>query len=564
MTPENPIQPQPKSKRGLLIALVAGVFALVAVAVAALLVNIAERKEQAKHAYVKLVQVTDDDVDVAKWGTNFPRELDLYKRTAEPTSTKYGGAAGASETQPAPEKSVRDPWLTRIFSGYLFAIDYRDRRGHAFMITDQEVTKRNLPAEGKQSGNCLHCHASIVPLYKKLGKEAAPTASAADQLQAGLGKVAELGYWEAHDRLKALTGGKVHPVGCVDCHDPESMELRVTRPAFIAAMQKLAASTADASTFPSVDRWRKGDRAKAYDPNLDATRQEKRAYVCGQCHVEYFCGKGLTIFFPWGEGLKVEQMEHLYDGTQVKGKRFKDWVHAETGMELLKAQHPEFEMWSQGIHARSGVTCADCHMPYRRDGAQKISDHWVRSPLLQPNRACAACHPYNDDELKARVLAIQDRHFALLTRTGEAAVAAIDAIVAVRKPYDDRARDAAVAKAKATLEKQEGFAKLAKDEQDKKLGAEVKANLLAAWREAVEKTPALQELENLQRAAQWRLDMVAAENSMGFHAPQEMARLLGESIDLSRQAQVKAALLGGGAVAVAPAQPAAVPASLKK
>ncbi len=133
----------------------------------------------------------------------------------------------------------------------------------------------------------------------------------------------------------------------------------------------------------------------------------------------------------------------------------------------------------------------------------------------------------------------------------------IDAIVAVRKPYDDRAHDAAVAKAKATVEKQEGFAKLAKEDQEKKLGAEVKANLLGAWREAVEKTPALQELENLQRAAQWRLDIVAAENSMGFHAPQEMARILGESIDLSRQAQVKAAQLGGGALALAPAAPAA-------
>ena len=556
---------QPQKKSGLLIALVAGVFALVAVGVAALLVNIAEKKQEAKHAYVKLVEVTESDVDAAKWGTNWPREFDAYKRTAEPTNTKYGGAAGASESTPAPEKSVRDPWLTRIFAGYLFAVDYRDRRGHGFMLFDQENTKRNVPAEAKQSGNCLHCHAAIMPLYEKLGKEAAPQATPAAQLQAGLGKVAELGYWEAHDQLKQLTGGKVHPVGCVDCHDPQSMEVRVTRPAFIAAMQKLAASTADVSHLPSIERWRKGDRSKPYDPNLDATRQEKRSYVCGQCHVEYFCGKGMTILFPWAEGLKVEQMEHLYDGMQVKGKRFKDWVHAETGMELLKAQHPEFEMWSQGIHARSGVSCADCHMPYRREGAQKISDHWVRSPLLQPNRACASCHPYGDDELKARVLAIQDRHFALLSRAGEAAVSAIDAIVAVRKPYDDRARDAAVAKAKATLERQEGFAKLAKEEQEKKLGAEVKANLLAAWREAVEKTPALQELESLQRAAQWRLDMVAAENSMGFHAPQEMARLLGESIDLSRQAQVKAARLTGTTLAAAPAAPAGVvPASLKK
>lgn len=555
----------PRRNRGLLIALVAGVFALVAVAAAALLVNISERRSEARHAFVKVVDVTENDTDPAKWGKNWPRELDDYKRTAERTSTKYGGGAGTAEGEMPPEKADRDPWLKRVFAGYLFAVDYRDRRGHAYMLADQEVTKRNVPAEGKQSGNCLHCHGSIMPLYRKLGKEAAPQASEAEQVQAGLVKVGELGYWDAYKQLGELAGqgGKPHPVSCVDCHDPQSMELRVTRPGFIAGIQKLAASKADVPHLPSIERWRKTDRKKAYDPNLDATRQEKRAYVCGQCHVEYFCGKGQTIFFPWAEGLKVEQMEHLYDNTLVKGLRFKDWTHAETGFEVLKAQHPEFEVWSQGIHARSGVTCADCHMPYKREGAQKFSDHWVRSPLLQPNRACASCHPYNDDELKARVIAIQDRHFALLTRAGEANVAMIDAIVAVRKPYDDRAREAAAAKAKETLAKQEAFQKASKEEQEKKLAAEVKADLLAAWRAAVEKTPALKELEELQRAAQWRLDYVAAENSMGFHAPQELGRVLGESIDLARQAQVKATLLGATG-ATASAEPAVVPATAKR
>ena len=128
----------------------------------------------------------------------------------------------------------------------------------------------------------------------------------------------------------------------------------------------------------------------------------------------------------------------------------------------------------------------------------------------------------------------------------------IDAIVAVRKPYDEKARPAAEAKAKETLAANADFAKLDKEDQDKKLAAETKANLLAAWRAVVEKDPALKELEELQRAAQWRLDFVAAENSMGFHAPQEMARILGESIDLSRQAQLKASELLGGKLPAPP------------
>ena len=109
-----------------------------------------------------------------------------------------------------------------------------------------------------------------------------------------------------------------------------------------------------------------------------------------------------------GKGLKVEEIQAYYDEAQ-----FKDWTHAETGAPVLKAQHPEFELWNQGIHARSGVTCADCHMPYKRDGALKISDHHVRSPVLNINRACQTCHKWPEEELKARVETIQERTFKL-------------------------------------------------------------------------------------------------------------------------------------------------------
>ncbi len=513
--------------------------AVATAAIAALLINIFQRKQEAKNPFLKLVEVTENDVDPAKWGVNWAREFDGYRRTSEPTHTKYGGGLVGPEGMLPPQKAERDPWLTRVFAGYLFAVDYRDRRGHAFMLQDQELTKRNIPAEAKQSGNCLHCHASIMPLYRKLGREALPQASEGDQVQKGLELVSEKTYWEAHKMLEQTSGG-VHPVSCVDCHDPKTMELRVTRPGFLAGIQKLAASTAAVPHLPSVERWRRGDKSKPYDPNSDGSRQEMRSFVCGQCHVEYYCGKGMTLFFPWNEGLKVEQIEHHYDRIEVKGHRFKDWVHTETGMEVLKAQHPEFELWSQGIHARSGVACADCHMPYKREGAMKVSEHWVRSPLLQVNRSCATCHPYGDEEIKARVEAIQDRHYALLKRAGEAAVGMLDAIVAVRRPYDEQNRSAALAKAREGLAATPDFGKLSAEDQEKKVQAETKSGLQSMWQAVVEKDAELKQLGDLQRAAQWRLDFVAAENSMGFHAPQEMARILGESIDLSRQAEVKA------------------------
>ncbi|MBK8480195.1 MAG: ammonia-forming cytochrome c nitrite reductase subunit c552 [Proteobacteria bacterium] len=532
-------------RRMLAYALVAVATALATAVVAALLVNIFERKQEAKSTFLKLVEVGEEDVDPKRWGVNWPRQYDGYRRTAEPTATKYGGGIVGAEGGMPPAKALRDPWLPRVFAGYLFAVDYRDRRGHAFMLQDQAVTKRNVPSEHTQSGNCLHCHASIMPLYRRLGREALPQAEPAEQLRRGFERVGAMDYWEAKKLLAALPQG-AHPVSCVDCHNPETIELRVTRPGFIAGIQKLAASAAAVPHLPSIERWRRGDRAKPYDPNVDGTRQEMRSFVCGQCHVEYYCGKGMTLFFPWGEGLKVEAIERSYNALQVHGQRFKDWVHAETGVEVLKAQHPEFEVWSQGVHARSGVACADCHMPYKREGALKVSEHWVRSPLLQINRACETCHPYGEEELRQRVEGIQDRHYALLSRAGDAAVAMLDAFAVGRQAHAARQRPQALAEARAALAQTPAWAGLSAAEQQSRIAAQAEQLLLARWQTKVAETPQLKAYGELQRAAQWRLDFVAAENSMGFHAPQELARILAESIDLSRQAQLQAVAAGAG------------------
>ena len=159
-------------------------------------------------------------------------------------------------------------------------------------------------------------------------------------------------------------------------------------------------------------------------------------------------------------------------------------------------------MWNQGIHARSGVTCADCHMPYARVGGLKISDHHVRSPLLNLNRACQQCHAWPDEELRARVEIIQGRHFELRNRAMDALVALVGDLAAASAAG---AGDAALSPARA-----------------------------------------------LQRRGQFLLDFVEAENSGGFHAPQESARILGASIDLCRQGQLA---LRGASAATAPSRP---------
>lgn len=456
----------------LLIALASATLAVVATA---MLVNIYERKDEARKPFIRLVEVQEDDTDPAKWGVNWPKQFDSYKLTALSTRTRFGGHGG-SEALPE-QKIERDPWLKRMFEGYAFSIDYRDRRGHAYMLDDQEETER---LSKPQSGSCLHCHASIMPVYRKLGDGDA---------MVGFEKTHKMSYQELNKMVHDMGHG--HPVSCVDCHDPDTMALRVTRPGFIKGIQAFATSDEPTPHLPSVERWRKTDRKEEYDPNKHAARTEMRSFVCGQCHVEYYCSTKMPLEFPWSKGLKVEQIEKHWNETKFPdGEQFYDYEHKETGAKILKAQHPEFELWSQGIHARSGVSCADCHMPYQRDGATKVSDHWVRSPLLNINRACQTCHHFPEDEIKSRVDAIQQRNFDLMQRAGAALMDQLDAIAAAKKNG-------------ATAEQLK---------------------------------PAL----DLQRQAQWRLDFIAAENSMGFHAPQEAARILGEAVDLARQGQIAA------------------------
>ncbi|MFZ2492865.1 MAG: ammonia-forming cytochrome c nitrite reductase subunit c552, partial [Thermoanaerobaculia bacterium] len=443
-------------KLALMLGVTAIVAAAIAVGITALLVNIFERKTEARDPFYRVVQIDENTTDPAVWGKNFPLQYDLYKKTVDQVRTRYGGSEAVphTPTQADPRSVVaqsrleEDPRLKVMWAGYAFSKDFREERGHAYMLLDQTLTQRQFVA--KQPGTCLHCHASMVTTYKRLG---------GGDMWKGFEAVNALPYFEARKQVE-------HPVACIDCHDPKTMDLRVTRPAFIEGMRNLK-------------------KDPNYDPNVSASRQEMRTYVCGQCHVEYyFKGKEKRLTFPWHNGLKADQILEYYD-TQTDHV---DWTHAETGAKALKAQHPEFEMYNQGIHARSGVACADCHMPYKREGGLKISDHHVRSPLLNINRACQGCHRWDEAELKGRVETIQERTF-------QSRNMAMDALMA--------------------------------------LIADIKAASAAGASQAQ-----LDEARKFQRKAQFLLDFVEAENSTGFHAGQEAVRILGQSVDYARKGEI--------------------------
>jgi nitrite reductase (cytochrome c-552) len=431
---------------------------LATIAIAALLVNIFERKQEARNPFFRVVELTDETTDPAVWGKNFPMQFDDYKRTVDQERTRYGGSEALrhlpTDVDPrsavAQNKLQDDPRLKIMWAGYAFATDFREERGHAYMLVDQRYTKRVL--EFKQPGTCLNCHASTYVTMKKLGN---------GDIFAGFEKINQMTYAEATKLVE-------HPVACIDCHDPNTMALRVTRPAFIEGMRAFKASQG----------------VKDYDPNTMASAQEMRSYVCGQCHVEYyFKGAEKRLTFPWHKGLQVDNALAYYDEVG-----FKDFVHGISGAPVLKAQHPEFEMYNQGIHARSGVACADCHMPYKREGGLKISDHQVRSPLLNINRACQGCHHFSEEELKARVETIQ-------MRFGRTRDVAFDALV-----------------------------ELIEDIKAAQTAGSSEANLNAA--------------REFQRKAQFYVDYVEAENSGGFHATGESLRILTEAADAARRGQL--------------------------
>jgi nitrite reductase (cytochrome c-552) len=381
-----------------------------------------------------IVAVAAMEPDSAVWGVNFPNQYTTLLQTeTNNTRTDYGGS------EPFQRLDVY-PNLRVLFAGMAFSKDYKEDRGHRWALTDVRETER---VNETTPGTCYSCKTANNPMLW-----------------------AEMGAAEyARTPFSELGKHIDQPIGCANCHETDTMRLIVTNPALEAALE---AQGKDWTTF---------------------TRQEMRSVVCANCHVEYyFSGEGKLLVYPWSNGTTIEAIEKFYDDIG-----FSDWTHAESGAPMIKMQHPEYEIYSAGsTHFTAGVACADCHMPYTRDGAVKFSNHNVQSPLVNPAASCGTCHT-NVDRMVARVSTIQNQVATTMFASEDAIIAAIEAIkTAAADPNAD-------------------------------------AGLV-------------EEARQLHRAAQLRWDFIAAENSMGFHNPQEVLRILAAATDLARQAQLKAVL----------------------
>jgi nitrite reductase (cytochrome c-552) len=350
---------------------------LIAFIIGLLISSISTRKQEATVAYVTETDFDEWEADPAVYGQVFPREYERWLLTQTNLGrTYYAGSEPFSRIDENPRQRF-------LFSGYSFSKDYKEDRGHFFAVEDVEMTGR-----APTTGTCMTCKSSQVPgLMDELGVDGfyrAPFSEHAEIVE--------------------------HPVSCRDCHNPRTMELTISRPALIEALE-------------------------AQGRDLEGvTHQEMRSLVCAQCHVEYYFRDGYYLTFPWGKGTDIDSMIAYYDSYD-----FADWVFPGSEVPTIKMQHPDYEMHQSGVHAYRDVACADCHMPYMTEGGVKYTDHWVRSPLFNISGSCAVCHRWSEDEIERRVRSIQDKTWELMQRTEEALVAAHEEIEASK---DDISADA--------------------------------------------------------------------------------------------------------------------------
>jgi len=384
------------------------------------------------------VQITGLEPRNHIWGLNYPREYETWKKTREMDfKSKHLGNTLEDVLASRPDMAI-------LWGGYAFARDYSAPRGHWYSIEDMQHSLRTgAPGvDGQkdlQPATCWTCKSPDVPrMMQEMG-------------------VAE--YYKAP--WSSLGAQIVNSIGCADCHDPKTMNLTITRPALVEAFQRQGRDI------------------------TEATNQEMRSLVCAQCHVEYyFKGDGKYLTFPWDGGMTMEDQEAYYDNAE-----YSDWIHSVSKTPLLKAQHPDYELFLLGTHGQRGLSCADCHMPYISEGGIKFSDHHLVSPLKNIAATCQTCHRDTEENLRNYVYERQDK--ILETR--------------------DRLEPELV---KAHIMTKLAMEQGATDEE-------------------------LAEARKLIRAAQWRWDFGVASHGASFHAPIETQRILSHGLDKALNAQIK-------------------------
>lgn len=372
-------------------------------------------------------EIQQNPNDNELWGKYYPRHWESYQKGLQSdTHTKWGGNTKES-------KLDIFPYLKTLYAGLGYSKEFWEPRGHPYALDD--IT--SVPGERRKTGGaCLTCKSPQVP-----------------------GLIEQFGDKFYNSPFDEMAKNVDKPIGCANCHDPKTNELKVVQPALINAWKRQGKDI------------------------TKANKQELRSLVCAQCHVTYyFKDVSKETTFPWDEGLKADETYQYYQKLN-----YSEWEHPIVKTGLVKARHPDYEFFLGSTHHSAGVSCADCHMPYVKEGDSKITSHWWVSPLITIKESCTQCHTQGEDYLRERVYNIQDQHDELMDIGAEAMITATDTIAqALKTPGVDQ--------------------ELLKQSQDR-------------YREAF-----------------WHFDYISTANSMGFHNPQEGAKIIGQSIQYANEA----------------------------
>ena len=420
-----------------------------------------------------------DELRNSAFSKEFPQQWTLYQRNTQAneqealkTMTMFKGSIPFHKNDnvnPLPKgyKQAAQPYLKNLWLGYPFSFEYNEARGHTYAIEDiLHIDRINRYGEkGGLPATCWNCKTAKIPSWQQ--------------------EYTDEKFWSMdfnEFRSPTKVDMKDNTIGCANCHDPQNMELTL-------------------SSVPLRDYLKRVGKDFATLP-----RNEKRALVCGQCHVEYYFsepehGPNKKPVFPWDNGFDPEEMYSYYND---KGKKkddgtfgqFADWVHPVSKTPMLKAQHPEYETWINGPHGAAGVTCADCHMPYMRlDGKKKVSSHMWTSPLRNDeliDNSCRQCHTDKTTAfLRERVENTQKKTYAQLMIAQDMSVKAHEAV-----------------------------------RQASEWTGEKAPNYDALMAQAREMT----------RKGQFFWDLISAENSVGFHNPAKALDTLASSQRYSQMA----------------------------
>lgn len=383
----------------------------------------------------KKVNITGIESRNEIFAENYPREYESWIKTTDTTfQSEFNGSSVVDVLAQRPEMVI-------LWAGYAFSKDYGTPRGHMHAIEDIQHTLRTgapmTPDAGPQSATCWSCKSPDVPRLMD-----------------------SLGIVEYYKGTWASLGHEVvNPIGCADCHEAETMNLKISRPALIEGFENSGQDISKAS------------------------QQDMRSLACAQCHVEYyFSPEGKYLIFPWHNGLSMEGAEQYYDSIG-----FSDYTHKLSRAPIIKAQHPDYEIYKTGIHAQRGVSCADCHMPYVSEGGVKYSSHHVRSPLANINSTCQVCHRESEETLR-----------------------------------------------EAVYERQRSATQIRNRVEKELASAHIEAKF--AWDKGATENQ-MKDVLQLIRQAQWRWDYAVASHGGSFHSPVEFQRILSMSLDRAHKAR---------------------------